>query len=171
MTACTPFGVSIHSLLLHLGVQNIMLQKHITRGFCLEVDLQSISFSLTSTTDIIDALHNPSLGSPIAPLNDIHVYSLCTLTMLLIGIIKPVPAKNAVGKQCHKIMSSHIATTPSAVTARRGKYPFATYLLVQTYVEKGYFTPSCSTEPSCTSTVGTITLNQHWSQSKSTKPT
>jgi hypothetical protein len=29
------------------------------------------------------------------------------------------------------------------VAARRCKYPFATYLLLQTYVEKGFFTPSC----------------------------
>ena len=44
---------------------------------------------IAGIADILDALNNPSLGAPIAPLTDNHVQSLRTLATLLTGIIDP----------------------------------------------------------------------------------
>jgi hypothetical protein len=53
----------------------------------------SNNLSIAGIQDIIEALNNPSTGSPIAPLTDNHVHSLRALTTILAGIIQPTPNK------------------------------------------------------------------------------
>jgi hypothetical protein len=49
----------------------------------------STDLILAGIQDIVRALHNPTQGSPIAPLTDSHVQALQQLTTLLTGIVSP----------------------------------------------------------------------------------
>ena len=47
---------------------------------------------LAGIKDILHALHNPSPGSPLAPLTDSHYDALTTLTTILTSVAKPLPS-------------------------------------------------------------------------------
>jgi hypothetical protein len=54
----------------------------------------STDLILAGINDIVNALNNPSPGSPLAPLSDSHVAKLQQLTTVLTNIIEPLPPAN-----------------------------------------------------------------------------
>jgi hypothetical protein len=72
---------------------------------------------LAGINDILEALRNPTLGSPIDPLTDSHVATLKILSELITGLI-PVP-KPLLNPESAPVSPLRVATPESAPPLRR----------------------------------------------------